>query len=752
MWVFLIIARLNCGSSYLPICDCAKLCIHGSVFNSPLLHSHLLATPHFHNLYRKRRPWPFVRINQISIPKIISCNLLCLLISLVSFSSEIVAQAVTASSVSQPTAASAEQRKRFIQAWQAAKRGDRSQAQILSAGLQDYVLYPYLRYDDFLSQRTTVDPAEMAGFLAAHQDWAFYKGLRRSWLKSLGEKSRWDALLTYVDPASDSDTEIQCYLAQARIERQKMDGLMTQAQELWAVGKSQPEVCDPVFVWLKKNHGITSELAWLRISRAMQARNPRLTLYLSRYVSAEDKVWVERWQQQDTAVYLRLDRSSSWPDSAKGREIASYGLRHLASKDADRAWQLYPHLADHFSWDEASQAAILREIAFWSAVAGASDATIRMRAVPKAYRDDKLLEWWARSGIATNNWAEVVLAVAEMSPEMKASERWQYWDARARIKLGDEGYAQGQLEQLAGQANYHGFLAADLLGFPYAICPQTTDLSKADIDAFAAQPAMSRSLELQQVDMKSWSRSEWSLATKRMNAEELRLAAALATREGWYYEAIVALAGSGEMQWYDWRFPMVYASLVEPLANKRKLDPAWVMGLMRSESAMAVDAISPADARGLMQVMPATARQIAKSNSYKYSGTDQLMQAETNILFGTTFLRNMMDKFNDNPVLVTGAYNAGPGAVNRWLQTLPGQDATVWVEVLPFYETRDYIPRVLAFSTIYSYLLRRGEANPTVPRISTRMQPPDAALPRVPSTAAATIACPNPVAEQASGS
>lgn len=639
-----------------------------------------------------------------------------------------------------------------MQAWQAAKRGDRAQVRQLATGLQSYVLYPYLRYDDFLSRRNTVDPAEMASFLAAHQDWAFHKGLRRAWLKSLGETGRWDALLQYVDPVTDSDTEIQCYLAQARIERQQLDGLMAQAQALWAVGKSQSEVCAPVFTWLKKNHGITSELAWLRISRAMQSSNPRLTLYVSRYLSADDKVWVERWQQQESAAYLRLDRSRSWPNAVKGREIVSHGLRHLAAKDADRAWQLYPQLADHFSWDESSQAAILRDIAFWSAVAGGSDATIRMRAVPPAYRDDKLLEWWARSGLATTNWAEVVLAVDEMSPEQKASERWQYWDARARIQLGDEVYAQGLLEQLAGQANYHGFLAADLLGFPYAICPQSADLSDEAINAFAARPAMLRSLELQQVDMRSWSRSEWSLATKAMSAADLRSAAALATREGWYYEAIVALAGGGELQWYDWRFPMAYASLVEPQANKRKLDPAWVMGLMRSESAMAADAVSPADARGLMQVMPATARQIAKRNSYKYSGTDQLMQAETNILFGTTYLREMMDKFNDNPVLVTGAYNAGPGAVNRWLQTLPGQDATVWVEVLPYYETRDYIPRVLAFSTIYSYLLRRGEANPTVPRISSRMQPPDSALPRLASPAAATIACPTPLAKRANGS
>jgi soluble lytic murein transglycosylase len=187
---------------------------------------------------------------------------------------------------------------------------------------------------------------------------------------------------------------------------------------------------------------------------------------------------------------------------------------------------------------------------------------------------------------------------------------------------------------------------------------------------------------------------------------------------------------------------MVYASLVEPQANKRKLDPSWVMGLMRSESAMAADAVSSADARGLMQVLPSTAKQIARRNSYKYSGSEQLMQAETNILFGTTFLRELMDKFNNNPVLVSGAYNAGPGAVTRWLQSLPGQDAAIWIEALPFYETRDYIPRVLAFSTIYNYLMNKDEAQPTVQRISSRMPPPDASLAAQAVNGAASIACP----------
>jgi soluble lytic murein transglycosylase len=140
------------------------------------------------------------------------------------------------------------------------------------------------------------------------------------------------------------------------------------------------------------------------------------------------------------------------------------------------------------------------------------------------------------------------------------------------------------------------------------------------------------------------------------------------------------------------------------------------MGLIRSESAMAVDALSGAGARGLMQLTPATAQQLAKRHGYAYGGPEQLMQAEENVRFGTTYLRDLLDRFGGNSVLVSGAYNAGPNAVDRWLKDRPLGDPAIWVESLPYRETRDYIPRVLAFATIYDWRMQRP-----VLRVSSRM-------------------------------
>lgn len=180
--------------------------------------------------------------------------------------------------------------------------------------------------------------------------------------------------------------------------------------------------------------------------------------------------------------------------------------------------------------------------------------------------------------------------------------------------------------------------------------------------------------------------------------------------------AIFALGNSGDLRWYEWRFPMEYKSIVDSQARSRNLDTSWVMGLMRSESAMAVDALSSAGARGLMQLTPDTARQLAKRHNIQYSGRDQLMQAEVNIIFGTAYLRDLLDRFGENPVLAAGAYNAGPRAVDRWLKPPQAQDPAIWVETLPYFETRDYIPRVLAFTAIYDWRLRQP-----VTRVSSRM-------------------------------
>jgi len=616
--------------------------------------------------------------------------------------------------VADETAPDADARERFEQAWQAAGAGRRETFEALGPGLRGYVLYPYWQYEDYRHRRAQVAPATMAAFLETHEDWAFTRGLRNSWLRTLGKNARWQALLRYGE--GSNNTEIRCYRARARMVTGDTDGLLAEARDLWTVGRSQPDACDPLFRWLMDQDGVTPEVAWERIRLAMAAGNPRLTVYLARFLPRPDRTWLERWQRLDRDRYRNLDRATAWHDSERTRMIAGESLRRLARLDPKRAMDLYPALAAHFDWDPATRGDLMREVALWAAVDLADGAADFIRQVPVEYRNDQLQEWWARAAMAKDDWAQVLEAIAGLQGEAADDDRWRYWRARALLETGHAEEAVAGLEALATRTNYYGFLAADDLRQPYTICPLEPPVGDGEVETLAGEPRFRRALELHRAGLDRWAAAEWSNATRAMPVERLKIAAGLARREGWHDRVIFALGNSGELRYYDWRFPVLWTDPVMRAAGDLELDPAYVYGVMRSESAMVEGARSSAGALGLMQVTPATARTLSRKHGLPYQGQRQLLDGEQNIRFGTVYLRQLLDEYDQNPVLVSGAYNAGPNAVSRWLDSRSVDDAARWIETLPYYETRDYIPRVLTFTTLYDWRLE----NP-VRRISTRM-------------------------------
>ncbi|MEJ2383479.1 MAG: transglycosylase SLT domain-containing protein [Xanthomonadales bacterium] len=626
------------------------------------------------------------------------------------------------------------QRATFSEAWTAAREGRREQFESLLPAAEGYLLYPYLRYEDLRHRRAAVPAPEMADFLAAHRDWAFADGLETVWLRTLGKRGRWQAVLRYG--GDSNDTEVRCHVAHARIRSGQTDGLLAEARTLWAVGKSQPDACDPVFDWLRRQNGITSSLAWERIDRAMTARERRLTRYLARYLDAEDRVWADRWYEQDRSGYRRLARAASWPDTGQARRIVDYGLRRLARSDADAAWRVFATVGNAFAWSDVERGGILAELALWSAVERNPATAQRMAAVPPDFRDARLYEWWARFALASGDWRQLADVLAAMPAQHRDDARWRYWAARAALETGAATEGREQLAGLAGEANFYGFLAADALDLPYSICPLEPQVAAAAVDRLAGDPPFARALELRRAGLPSWARREWNRAVRDLDRAGLRTAAALATRELWPDRAIAALGNSGDLRWYEWRFPKPYRELVDDQAQRLGLDAAWIMGLMRSESALAEDAVSPAGARGLMQLTPGTARQLAREHGLAYQGTQQLMQAGDNILFGTTYLRDLLDRFAQSPVLAAAAYNAGPRAVERWLADDHPVDPVAWIDTLPYFETRDYVPRVLAFTTLYDWRMDRP-----VTRVSARMPPLGAPADTVTAKAVADVVC-----------
>jgi len=612
------------------------------------------------------------------------------------------------------SSATAVERKQFQQAWDAAKRGDHGSFRQIKDNLQDYVLYPFLQYEDYRNRRSKVPAQEMAQFLQSHEDWSFSRGLRNAWLKSLAKKKRWADLVAYSEGVSD--TVLKCQRLRGQIILKQTDGLISEAQKLWVAGKSQPDECDPVFAWLISNDAIPVSLAWQRIELAIEAGNRSLVMYLARFVEAKQQSWLQDWQRMNREGYSRLERANRWPDNEITRMIAATSLKRLARNDAGLAAEKFDLLDKHFDFNEAVAASLLRDIALYSAVAMDDGTDMHMQRVPLLYRDSQLLEWWVRFQLNQGNWSAVVETIGQMPEETRNDDRWTYWLAQAGLRSGSVKPPSELLKELSNKANYYGFLAADELDLSYNICPGHVDVDEQELERMARVAGFDRALELRKAGLENWALREWIMTSGRQPVSELKVVAALAVREQWYDRAIFALGNSGDLNLYEWRFPLLWQKEITRAAATNQLDPAWVYGTIRSESAMLETARSPANALGLMQVLPATGKQVAKKHGLNWRGASQLKTASGNLPIGAAYMGDLYKDLRQNPVLVSGAYNAGPHKVKRWLDTRPTSEAAIWVETLPYFETRDYIPRVLAFTTIYNWRLG-GQLK----RISSRM-------------------------------
>lgn len=602
----------------------------------------------------------------------------------------------------------------FKDAWAAAASGDHDRFRQIKPGLKDYLLYPYLQYEDYRSRRHRVPADEMAGFLETHEDWAFSRGLKMAWLRTLAKNRRWAELVQYSEGVTD--TRLRCQRARGLIILKQTSGLLSEAQSLWLAGKSQPDECDPVFAWLIKNDGITENLAIERILLAMARDNRSLVAYLSRFVEKGQRRWLEEWRRLSRKGYAGLGSMQRWPDTEITRLIAETSLRRLARIDAQTAAEQLGKLGGHFDWEETRRADLLREIALYAAVDLQDQTDAHMRRVPRAHRDSQLLEWWARFHLSRQDWPGLAEVIGQLPDEVRLDDRWQYWLAQAQIRSGQTPMGTGPLPDLARKASYYGFLAADELDLSYNICPLEPNISTADIDRLAERAEFRRALELKRAQLDRWASEEWTRAVNGLTPAELKVAAGLAQRWDWTDRVIFALGNSGDLQLYDWRFPLKWQTDIQRESTANRLDPAWVYGTIRSESAMLETARSSANAIGLMQITPATGKRVARKHGLSWTGVSQLRSIEGNLPIGTAYMRELLEDFDQNPVLVSGAYNAGPNAVKRWLKTRPREEAAIWIETLPYFETRDYIPRVLAFTTIYDWRLD-GKTR----RISMRM-------------------------------
>lgn len=573
-----------------------------------------------------------------------------------------------------------------------------------TAPLKSYPLYPELLYQRYREHPGQV--RRIAEFVQTYADSRYARPLRSHLLKYLASQKRWpDYLHYYRDLGS---TELQCYYYWALYRQGEIQDAWDGARRLWFHGRSQPAACDPLFSAWRQAGQLTTARVWQRFELALAQNRTRLAKYLAKMLPSskqrQARLWLEIHQHPET-ILLCGHWSRGMP--RQGRLLA-HGIVRLAHANLALALEFWQSHGKKLPLPLAERVKIQRLLGLKLAWRHDPRAWKLLEQIPASWVDEKVRAWKIRAALRRRDWPQVRTQIVGLDSKARERSQWQYWLARAEANLGERDRAQQAFRELAHEVNLYGFMAADRIRSNYAISHRPITVTAESLAKLRASRSLRAINEFLALDRYWDARREWWHLLDRLDRQGLLAAAVLADRLGWRQMAIFAAARADHWDDLEIRFPTDYLLPVDKYARRRQLDPSLVYGIIRRESAFDDQAHSAAGARGLMQLMPQTARQVAKQLQTKLPSKRMLYDADTNIRLGTAYFRSLLERFQGNFVLATASYNAGPHRVERWLPREHSLPADIWIETIPFKETRSYVQTVLAYAMIYQKRLQRG--------------------------------------------
>lgn len=637
----------------------------------------------------------------------------------------IVLCAFAAGSFAQPAAPGPslqQQRDAFRAAYAAAQNGQdwRTPAK----GLEDYPLYTYLEAAALQHGIKTASAAEVDAYLQRYAGIIPAGDLRKTELRRLAKQKDWKGFQHFYQPGL-GDT-LTCDALQARLAQGKRLDFDRDLAALWQQ-TSLPSACAPVLSAAFAQGLLTPQRVWDRIERAADARKTGTIEASATWLAGADATSAKRIAEALRSPTALLGKANTFADTSRNREAISRALVRLARRQSTKATTNWQSLSKQFKFSQDQRDRVLAALALYNAVDFGPDATARLAALPAAAQTDATREWRVRIAVVNGDWKAAETALNALTPDQMQHDEWRYWQARVAQKLGHNAAARDDYTALARQATFYGYLAADRADLPYSICPETITADATAERRIEAIPGFARAFEFFALGMLRPARREWSRAFPDLSLSQQRQAAALASRRGWYDRAIFAFGKSGDLQYYALRFPLADKDRVITAAREAGIDPAWAFAIIRAETAWQPDARSGADARGLMQLLPSTAKMIARRSDLPYDGAGSLYDPAINIPLGTQYLAKLATRYNGSPWLASAAYNAGPGNAKRWLDARGNLDPEAFILAIPFNETRDYVTRVLSFTTLYDWRLH-GTSVPLTSRLPGIGTPYDPAV------------------------
>ncbi len=611
----------------------------------------------------------------------------------------------------------AHQRKLYLLARKAFKKGHYTTYNRLTASLKDYPLYPYLEYQSLMRQLkhkpSALNKTRINTFLQENDDTVIGRRFRLKLIKHAARKHNWNALIDVY--RAGFGTSAECHYLNALIHTQQAELAWPKIENLWLSSHSQPNTCDRVFAQWQRAGLKTPSLVWQRFKLAIMANRRQLAGYLIKSMPAKDATTAHKWLKMHRKPQLVTSTEITGLQHPDKMTILLHGLKRLSYRDIRAAIKAWQQLKKQ-PFNDQQIAEINSRIGLQLARTHMPEAGLWLARVPENHASKQVKEWRIRTAIRQGDWAFVLKGIAKLSVHEQSNYRWQYWWAYANEQMGNVIDAQGIYQYLANKRSYYGFLAADHLNLPYAFEDRPVESSDAIMALVSQQGETLRAHEFYLIDQKLNARREWQRLINRIDTEQRLAASKIAQSWHWHDRAIITMGRTRYRDDVVLRFPIYLEDKVNDWSGRHNIEPAWTLAIMRRESAFMIDARSPVGALGLMQLMPNTARHVARQMKIHYKGRASLLSSNTNIRLGTGYLQRMLNKLDSQHVLATAAYNAGPSRVAQWLPEHRQMEAIRWIETIPFTETREYVSNVLAYMVIYEHLMNH---QPT--RLSQRM-------------------------------
>lgn len=592
-----------------------------------------------------------------------------------------------------------EQDNLFLQLRDAARQNDAASAAALAARLPDYVIPSYVDYYRLKPRLRDASNDEILDFLKRYEGSAIADRLRNDWLLELGRRRDWanfDRELPLF--VKNDDYQVKCYALLSRA--MKGEKVADAARLLLDNPPNYGEACAALVAQLTQSGQFSTKdlLAQLRLAGEMHATGPsRRTALL---LGASDT----RAAQAVDLPALVMARGIG--KTRAEHEIYLVAIGRMAHTSLKLATLALNKNASRLSSEE-------RAIG-WSNIALAASQVL----APEAYEDWKRasgapltwtqLEWKTRIALRQGDWKQVRSTIEAMPPLQREEAAWTYWLGRADQALGRKDEALDLFSRIADQNNFYGQLAMEEMGQQISIPPAAAPPTPAELAQAAANPGFKRALKFFSLRLRFEGTREWNWALNNLSERQL-LAAAEYARQNDILDRMLSTSERTRTEFdYTQRFPAPHDDILHPTAQSLGLDQAWVYGLIRQESRFISDAQSGVGAAGLMQVMPSTGKWVAEKIGLADYGHGMLNDIRTNIILGTNYLNMVLANAEGSQVLATAAYNAGPARARSWRNMLNApMEGAIFVETIPFDETRNYVRNVMSNATNYAALFEK---------------------------------------------